>query len=496
MGGLAFALAPYRVAQSAGHFRGPISILLPLALFAFERSRRRSRWWLLLAAAALASIPFSDLHLGLGATGFFAVYALLRARDPWMLAGGAFATLTAAGAGLLVAGTGVPGSIGSGGRSLHEVSGYSANGLDFLTRHQRHGPESFVFLGWLTPLLALAGLVFLVRARRLQLAAALLVGAAVPVMLAFGTGFPLYSWLWHHFPPLRYPRVPERFMPVACLAIAALAAVAVARLARAVPARLVTVCFVVVVLAVGADLRVEAYRTAEADPANRAYAALRSEPAGRLLEIPVMHPNVARGSAYFYYDMQAARERPGGYSTVAPKRAAELALRLQSLNCGDWPPGTDRLLDRLGVRYLAFHAALFSGERGWFAWRGVSAHGWRPLARDRAVTMLVKGPAAGSNPLPEPRRAVVFCPQWHDRSPRYRHGAFWAHGAGELVVRLESQGPDRTTITADGTSRSVRVVQPSSLSVPLRRGGWHLVRVEVARADRNVRLVSVRATRG
>ena len=41
-GGLVFALEPYRVAQSAGHLRGPISALLPLALWALERGRRGS----------------------------------------------------------------------------------------------------------------------------------------------------------------------------------------------------------------------------------------------------------------------------------------------------------------------------------------------------------------------------------------------------------------------------------------------------------------------
>ncbi len=42
-GGLAFAIAPYRVEQSVGHLLGPISILLPLSLWAFERARRGSR---------------------------------------------------------------------------------------------------------------------------------------------------------------------------------------------------------------------------------------------------------------------------------------------------------------------------------------------------------------------------------------------------------------------------------------------------------------------
>ncbi len=234
-GGLAFALAPYRVVQSAGHFRGPISILLPLALYAFERSRRGSRWWLAAAAAALASIPFSDLHLAFGAIPFFLVYAVCRTRDPRILAGAVVGVLVAVGAGLLVVGVSVRGSIGSGGRSLREVAHYSAEGLDFVTRHGRHGPESFVYLGWLTPLLAAAGLVLLLRARRFGLALALAVGAIVPIVLALGTHFPLYATLWHHFPPLRFPRVPERQMPVACLALAALAAVTVAAIARSSP---------------------------------------------------------------------------------------------------------------------------------------------------------------------------------------------------------------------------------------------------------------------
>ena len=203
VGGLAFTLAPYRVAQSAGHLRGPISVLLPLALWAFERARHGSRWWLVAAGAAIASIPFEDLHLALGAVPFFLVYALCRSRRPWLVAGALAAVAAAAGTALLVAELNISGSISSGGRALQEVAHYSATGLDLVTRHRRHGPESFVFVGWLTPILALAGLVLLVRARRLGLALALGIGAVVPIVLALGTHFPLYEWLWHHFPPLR-----------------------------------------------------------------------------------------------------------------------------------------------------------------------------------------------------------------------------------------------------------------------------------------------------
>jgi len=487
VGGLVFALAPYRVAQSAGHLRGPISTLMPLGLWAFERSRRGSSWWLAGAGAALASIPFSDVHLALGAVPFFALYALCRSRDVRVLVGAALATLAAIGTGLLVGRFAVSGSIGAGGRTLREVSHYSADGLDFVTRHPRHGLESFVFLGWLTPLLAIAGLAVLLQARRRGLALALLLGALVPILLAFGTNLPLYSALWHHFPPLRYPRVPERQMPVACLAIAALAAFAAARLRWALILPLALV-------ALAADLHVRVYDAAAADSGNRAYEALRSQPPGRLLELPVFHPSVQLGSLYPYYDQEALRERPGGYSTIAPQEAAQLALRLEPLNCGDWRPDTEALLRRLGVRYFALHAGLYAGTgRAWFAWQTLVDHGYGDFASDGAITLFDQGQPRGEPKVPEPQRKIVFCQGWSGRSPIHRHTAFWARGS-RLRVALTTRDPDRTTFSVDGRrTTSVRVTAPTVATVPLGTSGWHLVGVDITRTDRGLRLKSVRS---
>ena len=483
VGGLVFALAPYRVAQSAGHLRGPISALLPLALWAFERSRRGSRWWLAAAAVALGSIPFSDVHLALGAIPFFLLYALCRSRERLVLVGAFAAAGAATAAGVVVGHFDVSG-IGSGGRSLREVAHYSATGLDFVTRHPRHGLESFVFLGWLTPLLALAGLALLLYARRWGLAAALAVGAVVPMLLSLGTHFPLYSTLWHHFPPLRYPRVPERQMPVACLALAALAAFAVARLR-------LSLAVAGLVLLLAADLHVtRVYDAAAADDGNRAYAALRGPPPGRLLEVPVLDPSVQLGSIYLWYDQEARRQRPGGYSTIAPTAAARLSLRLQELNCGDWRRGTDGLLRRLGVRYVAFHRGL-TGPLGWFAWRTLRRHSFGQLARDGAISMLERGESAASSPVPEPTRRIVFCEGWSGRSPRYRHAAFWTRGP--VRVRLRTRDPVSTTLSVDRKSiRSLRVTAP--VSVRLATGpGWHVIGVDVDRADRGLRVSPVGA---
>jgi hypothetical protein len=245
-----------------------------------------------------------------------------------------------------------------------------------------------------------------------------------------------------------------------------------------------------------ADLRigVSSYRSVQADSANAAYAALRSQPPGRLLELPVLHPSVAHGSLYLYYDMQARRERPGGYSTVAPEAAAALALRLEPLSCGEWRPGTERVLRGLGVRYIAIHGGLEPAQ-AWFAWRELTARGWGVLARGGRIATFARERPAKPPIVPEPSQRVVFCPEWNGRSPRYRHGAFWIRGGGDLVVRLESSGPDRTSISADGMARSVRVVSPKTLRVPLANRRWHLVRVDVRRADRDVRLVKIATTR-
>ncbi|HZC28225.1 MAG TPA: hypothetical protein VE269_00680, partial [Gaiellaceae bacterium] len=292
-GGLAFSIAPYRAQQSVGHLLGPISILLVLSLWAFERARRDQSWWLALSALSLASIPLSgQVHLALGAIPFFVCYTLVRLHSgAWAhvhnahgYAGVAGATVAAVAAGVLVQQTVIKGSTQSGGRSLDQVRFYSARWGDFLARNVDHArSEQFVYLGWMTPLLALVGLVVLLRARRFRLAVILAVGAVVPALLALGTHLPLYSALWHAFPPFRFPRVPERLLPIACLCIAALVAFALAR------ARAIVVALAVLLLFV--DLHARVY--GKSAPGNRSAVAGVS---ARLLELPVFDPGVHYGS--------------------------------------------------------------------------------------------------------------------------------------------------------------------------------------------------------
>jgi hypothetical protein len=470
-GGLAFAIAPYRVEQSVGHLLGPISILLPLSLWAFERARRGSPWWLALAGAALASIPLSgQVHFALGAIPFFLAYAFCRTRDRHLWLGAGAAAVAAIGAGLVVRQTVIEQSTQSGGRSLDEISHYSARVGDFVSRHVDHSrSEQFVFLGWATPLVALAGLILLIRARRYSLATILGLGALVPIVLALGTRTPIYTVLWHALPPFRFPRVPERLLPIACLCVAALFAYAVAQSRR-------TIVAVLAVALLFVDLHARVYgKSAAGDPAGAVPSA-----AGRLLELPVFDPGVHYGSVYLWYDTAAQRQRPGGYSTTAPKPAKKLADRLERLNCGDWSGGIAGELNRLGVGAIALHKGLYVRNpavpsTGWFASQGLLAHGWQVQRTAGPVWLFERGGIGIAPKSVEPAHSnPVFCQGWFadTASGRYmseRHGPFWIYGSGALQLEFapSSLAP---RVTIDGRAGS-----------ELRSKGWHLVTVDVDR---------------
>jgi hypothetical protein len=445
-GGLVFAIAPYRVQQSVGHLLGPISIMLPLSLWAFERG------WFWLSALALASIPLSgQVHLALGAIPFVVAYALVRRRDRRAIIGTAAGAVLAIGAGLLVRETLIKGSTESGGRKLAEITHYSAHLGDLLARSADPGrSEQFVFLGWLTPLLALAGLVLLVAARRYALAAVLALGGGGCGRGVGGRGArpppphtPIYEPLWHALPPFRFPRVPERLLPIACLCIAALVAFALARVRPLFALLVIPLLFV--------DLHVHAYReSAVGHPDRVAY-----HGSGRVLELPIFDPSVDIGSVYLWYDTSSRRERPSGYATTAPRAAKRTSDRLQRLNCGDWSGNTAGLLDRLGVRAIAVHLGLYREPApAWFALQALRENGWHVQRRAGSVLLFERAP--GSSPvLPEPDRTQpVFCQGWYGDTGNGRymsetHAPFWVHGrkgwsfdspAGKPVIRVH-RGP-------------------------------------------------------
>jgi hypothetical protein len=449
-----------------------------LALWFVERARRGSDWWLAGAAAALASIPLSgQVHLALGAIPFFLAYALVRLPRTRRTLGEIGACLAiAVGAGILMRQTVIVGSTQAGGRSLDEVRFYSARWSDFLARNVDHArSEQFVYLGWITPLVALGGLALLIRRRDVGLATVLALGALVPALLALGTHLPLYSALWHALPPFRFPRVPERLLPIACISIAALVAVAIGHARSGV-----VVALAIVLLFV--DLHVRLYgKSTPGTPAVVAHV----QP--RLLELPVFDPGIHYGSVYLWYDTVAHAQRPGGYSTTAPTIAKATARRLERLNCGDWSDDTAALLQRLQIRTVAVHLGLFLRNsavpnRTFFAWRGLVRHGWRPIRRSGTVWVFTRSAGEpGRSPVESARHAPTFCQGWYGDTGSGRfmseeHAPFWIYGRGRVALAFAPSTLPRR-IAVDGRAQARAMLR-------LGKPGWHLVTVDVPRLVR------------
>ncbi len=379
LGGLAFTLAPYLVGQRAGHLLGLVAFLLPAVLLALER--RRFLW----AALALAAIPASgQLHLALGAIPLAVGYTW--ARVPRRHRARALAAVPAVAAGLAVHWLVVRDSIAQG-RSFAQVERYSVEASGFATRSVPADVEQLVFLGWLTPLLAIAGLAIAWRKWR-GLAVVLGVAVVVPGLLALGANLPGYELLWRSFPPLHATRVPERLLPITALAIAALAACSLDALERLVTIShkrwLLAVATALLGVALAADVRLEVFDAVAPDRESAAYAAMTGD--GRLLELPVFRPDVHYGSVYVAYARQSPRERPLGYSTTAPRAADRVARELEGLSCG-----RGSVPASLGIRYVALHGGLYRQSGAWAPGcaaataQALTSAGWTLLARDGPV---------------------------------------------------------------------------------------------------------------
>jgi hypothetical protein len=482
IGGLAFAVAPYRLDQSAtGHVLGWAAVLLPLALLGIERARlastrARAHSWGALTAVALASICLSgQLHLALGAIPFVLAYAIVRARGLALLwtIGGLAATTAL---GLVIRYTLIAGSAEDQGRSLADLRKFQAEWIDLVNRFHRPGSEEFVYFGWLTPVLAVAGVVVLWR-RQTWLAVVLGVGALLPILLALGTNLPTYSLLWHALPPLRYPRVPERFMPIADLALAALVAFAAAELLRRAGARATAVAALLLVL-VALDLGAQPVSATAADPDNAAYAALGGP--GRILELPLFDPGIHYGSVYDYYELQAGRERPQGYDTLAPRRAYTFAFTYNRISCGIWLPGDEAVLERLDVRHVLLHSGVYqqAGDRSaWFAWKGLTGAGWAPAAQPGAVTLFGRGSTSAPPKLTEPvHTEPVFCLGWREGKTTELQAPFWLYGGGPYTLTFSAEKPTLVVLSEDGGRiYEDEVDGRATAHVEFPTGGWHAV---------------------
>lgn len=490
LGGLAFAIAPYRLAQSAGHLLGWVAIFLPLALWAFERSRvaaspLRASGWGLLSAVALVSIPLSgQVHLALGVLPFVLVYAAVRFRPlpfAWLLVGiGASAAV-----GLLIKDSLIDDSAASQGRTLAQVEMFQASWLDLFDRFGDPAKEQFVYVGWLTLALGVAGVVLLAR-RKPWLAALLAVALVIPLLLAVGTHLPSYEPLWRNLPPFRFPRVPARLLPVADLALAALVAFAAAWGAQRLHGSWRRVAGALAVVLVAADLLVFPFRATAADPGNAAYAALDRRPPGRMLALPLFEPGIHFGSIYQYYTQQAHRETPGGYSTLAPTLPYSFFWSMNRVNCGFW---FERDLDRLrglGIRYLVYHAGAYRQAMragAWFNWRALQELGLRATAGNGSVWLIPLDAGAGPPQPPPveepPRSAPVLCEGWRGWTMKQRQAPFWIYGSGRIELVVTAPEPTRAYLWQGDSYTPYSVRGRTKIEVDLPGERWHRLMFQV-----------------
>ena len=231
-------------------------------------------------------------------------------------------------------------------------------------------------------------------------------------------------------------------MPIACLALAALVAVAVSRLRW--PGTAAMVCLLLLV-----DLRIGLFHATAADEHNRAYAALRDEPAGRCST-----PRLPAGSAgRFGLPLLPNAGSPRGAgrvhddgATQGRRALARAARRAAALG-----------LAELGIRYLAVHL-----DRP-------NPCGGQLLARDGPI-------ATYSSQIPIVPRARLY---GHGRGPAGRPAARADVPPRVLAARRPAarrRSRDRTRLSRARAERAQRLVRLRRLR---ERPLWLLDRLEL-----------------
>ena len=221
-------------------------------------------------------------------------------------------------------------------------------------------------------------------APRTACAALLGAGVVVPVVVALGTNLPTYRLARHVVPHLKVARVPERLLPITCLALAALLAFAVASWPsdKVSQGRIGIVATAVLLALVAADLHVHVYHAAAADEGNAAYAALRGVagraparaarlPAGRPARerLPLLRDDGAAAAARRLLDDRAAHRR----HDRAPTAEAELRRLVARRRAARHP------CDHAARRLLRDRACRFRAART------LRRHGFRRVAADGEI---------------------------------------------------------------------------------------------------------------
>jgi hypothetical protein len=348
LAGSLFAFNTHTLTRLA-HIQGIHAWGLPLALLAADRliqqTRLRDALWLALWMTAMA---YTSGYLVVFASVMVAVVLLVRLPEWWRrathvvpLVGLAAIVSAAAALPLYLSYRRVAVEYGMV-RSLDNVAGFSATLAGYVASAGRlyyalwskplfEGPIDAFFPGFVALILAAGAIVWITRRKHLDSGSPsglvmrhrVLTALAIAVagfVLSFGPQTPIYSWLFHVFPPLQGLRAAARFGNLFLLGTAVLAGIGLATLRQRLPAgRRALVAAAIIVLANLESLRAPfQYTRFEGIPA--IYSLVAEEPGPVVLvEMPFYPPAlIFENSTYMVYSTAHFRPLMNGYSGYIP----------------------------------------------------------------------------------------------------------------------------------------------------------------------------------
>jgi hypothetical protein len=403
---LAFAFVPFHEEKAMGHMEQAHMEVFPAFTLLVLRWRQGGSWWNLAGAGAMAAItlwldPYFAFILAALAAGLLVLSVLWDARFPsWRARVIAHLRAVAVVAGVAIVGTlpaylvarrggvSIAAQAGVAHRSLGEVAIYSARLREYVlpwhfnplvpdslkqfeaaALHGSNFTEQTLLLGYTVLVLSVAGLLlFPGRLARVVALAVAVIGfgmAQPPIRPLFGISIPAPSYLLYAVLP--FFRVYSRFAILTMLGCALLAGLGLTALAvRAGPGRrrfLLLIPFLTLALEFNSLPPTHTYQLF---PAPAEYLWLRAQPAGTLVEYPLVYGPKAQpgqfpeGSAnpntieietrqYDFYQQVHLHGLFNGAVTSTP--ADLIAPRLEPY----YGAGVAQRLAAIGIRYVFVH---------------------------------------------------------------------------------------------------------------------------------------------
>jgi hypothetical protein len=373
LGGLIFALAPYRLAQVlGGHPNGFLFFLIPLAIYFLEISlSKKSVKYGIFSGLSILSLAFLELHLIYYLSLFLGLFILLKLflsseekRGWWKGLLPIFLFIFVSLVWLFSLRSGLSASIVEQGRTLHEVRLYSPKIGDIFKRGNIY-TERYIYLGIIPLFLGIFGLFskFSPLLKRYHISRIFYgVVLSVTFLLSLGPNLrqiPLYKFCYRYIPFFNYPRVPGRIIVLTFLSLSILAGFGIRRI-RDLKLKKGVEFFILGIFSLG--ILIDYYPSkvtgiSLTERRSKVYEIVRRKIGDyRLLELPIWPGDTAWSSLYLYQATRTRVRMINGYSPAVSRDYVENIFRpLHSLDFGEMREEQYKLLKKLKVKYIIMH---------------------------------------------------------------------------------------------------------------------------------------------